>query len=98
MRALKILLALIITTLGFGVLAGCPPTSDDDDSAEEGTTALCSGAGCENATECPADEPVDGDACDFNGNCHYCADGSTSANGYTCSGTSFTYVDVFTCE
>ena len=89
---------LFLALMSVFVLA-CPPTNndDDDDSGSE-DSALCTGPGCQNAAECPAEEPTDGDACDFPGNCHYCEGESTAASGYTCDGTSFTYVDVFECS
>ncbi len=74
---------------------GCPSTDDDDDSGSE-LPGLCSGPGCQNAAECPAEEPPEGGACDFVGNCHYCF-AETSASGYTCDGNSFTFVELFDC-
>jgi len=98
MRALTTLFALILTTFGLGLIAGCPPVSDDDDSAGSDDTELCGGPDCANSGDCPTVEPDPGDACDFTGNCHYCDVGSTTASGYTCDGTSFTFVNTFTCE
>ncbi|MCO4772130.1 MAG: hypothetical protein KDA24_19005 [Deltaproteobacteria bacterium] len=103
-RALTLLLALFATSFLFSVVAGCPPTnSDDDDSGfsdddDAAGSSLCTGPGCSNSTSCPADEPDAGDPCNFNGNCHYCPDGSDEAEGYTCDGTSFSYQGTFSCN
>lgn len=96
------ILLLPLLLLGLMVpLAGCPPVNDDDSSDDDdspGDSALCSGPGCMNGADCPADEPAAGDPCTFNDNCHYCADGSDEAQGYTCDGTSFTYQGDYVCN
>lgn len=98
-RRLTLLLSLLVTLLFALGTVGCPATgtandddsggaADDDDSpADMGD--LCEGPGCINHAECPTEEPSVGDACSFDGDCHYCPEGdSMSAGGFTCDGTS----------
>lgn len=93
-RLLQLILITFGVTMGLA-LTGCP--GDDDDSGTD-ETELCSGPGCLNADECPTETVTAGDACDFNGNCHYCADGDdTAAAGFTCDGTSFTDQGTYDC-
>mgnify|MGYP000321058437 CR=1 FL=1 len=94
-RFLTLLFTMLTITFGIGLMAGCPPTDDDDSGGAEGTD-LCSGPGCSNSNDCPIEEPAPGDLCDFTGNCHYCEQ-DTAATGYTCDGTSFTDQGVFDC-
>lgn len=101
-RFFLILLGLIGLAVFATLPAGCPADDDDDsgmdDDDDAAGSALCSGPGCMNSGECPPAEPDAGDPCTFNGNCHYCPDGSDEAEGYTCNGTSFTYQGTYTCN
>ena len=81
MRMLPILTLFALTACGADGVAG----------------SLCEGDNCVNSADCPTAEPVDGDECDFQGNCHYCGDG-TDADGYTCDGSTFTSQGVFDCS
>ncbi len=103
LRALLSTCFLVLAFAGLATIAGCPPAYDDDDSGDDDdspseTSALCTGPGCSNSTDCPAAEPADGDACTFNGNCHYCEGGSDEAAGFTCDGSSFSAQGTYTCN
>jgi|GEM_PF-3731294 len=92
LRSLALLFALF-------TLAGCPPTDDDDSTGSSDSGELCSGPYCSNDGDCPSVEPDPGDPCTLVGNCHYCddVDNTSAARGYTCDGSSFSFVDTFDC-